>query len=81
MAAASWGGGTLAGDAAITIPVPGAIRPVPKRLFIVRAQTTALPSRSRVANVVEAGKAGNGAADGVAALGPSRDAGSTPPAR
>ena len=64
----------------MTMPVPGAIRPVPNKLFIVNAQTTALPSRSSVANVVEAGRAGRGGADGTAAP-LSRDAGLAPPAR
>ena len=43
IAAASSGGGKAAGEAARTIPVPGAIRPVPNRLFMVSAHTTALP--------------------------------------
>ncbi len=39
--------------------MPGTMRPVPNRLFMVTAQTTALPSRSSVAKLVEAGSGGS----------------------
>lgn len=47
---ASGAGGTdpMPGAAANRMPVPGAMRPVPNRLFIEKAQATALPSGSMV---------------------------------
>src|SRR6478609_8575832 len=53
--AASSGGGTADGEAAARNPRPGRMRPVPNRLSMVRAQATALPSRSSVTKLVEAG--------------------------
>ena len=55
------------------------MRPVPNRLSIVSAQTTALPDRSRVTKLVDAG---TGVASATGRLGSaSTAAGVMPPAR
>src|ERR1035437_10630255 len=59
MAAASSGGATRFGEAASRKPMPGTTRPVPNRLFMLSAQATALPLRSMVTKLVEAGSTGN----------------------
>ena len=57
MPAASSGGRTwpIPGAAASRMPVPGATRPVPNRLFIVKAQDTAIPVRSTTTSPADAG--------------------------
>ena len=72
----SRGGVTARGEAASNMPVPGAIRPVPNRLFIVSAHVTALPSRSTTLNPVDAGNAGR---EPQVAVEASKASGSPPP--
>ena len=54
----SSGCGTAAGDAAVRKPSVGRTRPVPNRLSMGSAHATALPLRSIVTKLVDAGKIG-----------------------